>query len=1245
MMLSRTEKQGFTLIFGSLLMGLLILIMAMFLTLALGRQPRRNPSIQPVLIEGGRFVEQDSQQTQAIQAVDSRALIETSFDTGFRAGLDGFHFRNYGSRYAKGNLTIVEARELFGDQVCIMIQEEECIPTPAAQLWIDQMNAAMTSGHCVGFTVMANNFYIDQLNPADFSPNAVMPIDVIQDAPVMRKIAQAWVLQVTEELLDAIVLGTPRDIVDRLYALEQPVDLGVLGRSGGGHSMLGYGVSYQGDGIYHILVYDNNWPEQELYVEVDYYANTWRYSLGANNPTEDPDAWEGDVRSRSLLFIPLEAYLQPVTCPFCEKDSTSATDARGVLAAPVQETQGSGYTIISVSNDESQLQASNEQGQRLGHFGDEFITEIPDAQLVRVRGMFNDSEPLLTLPADTTLSMQVYPRPDERSATTDLRIIGPGASMAIDNIVMRQGEQDDVFASTDDWQLNYTSSGERTPTFKLAMEHDGVTYMFILGGADFAAGQGLNLDVNPGSGQLNIGGSNLGTSRFKLLVGRLDGESMFVFATDSLIITEGGAAALDFAVWDGQGSMEVLLDTTGDGTFDQSQSIEGQPIDTILSTMHSSRDVITSLSEIILYSDQQDIDGIRDILGTLDMDGSDIGEILSAFIERIDLTAEEIADLIDELDLPIDEIAELLFELDLDEEEFVEIIEELELSPEELNELNESLDSLEQVDDILDEIEFNNVGDEEIGEFLQDYDLDVDQLGDLLDELELEPEELAKILDDLGLSPEDIAAILDDINLGTEELVDTLEEIDLSEEEIVDVVQDMELTDEEEAQVLSELESSGVIPTSTPTPTPTPVPTLIPTPTPTVIATTTLIPTQTPEPPSQPPQPPASTDTPAPTPTNTRTPTPTPTNTNTPTPTPTNTPTPTSTPTDTPTPTPTPTFTPTPLPSGFFIDSGQLLGSTTSRSVSLTDVDGDGDRDAIIANNGTNKVWLNDGNATFTDSGQALGNSDSQGIALGDIDGDGDLDIFISNSGPNKVWQSNGSGTFTDSGQNLGNFDDRGVALGDLDGDSDLDAFVAGWGQGNRVWLNDGSGTFTNSGQNLGTSPSISVALGDVDGDGDLDAFVTNWGQANRLWLNNGGGIFTDSGQAMGSLASYGVALRDVDGNGSLDAFVANDGGQANRIWLNSGGIFSDSGQSLGNFTSRGVALRDIDGDGDQDAFIANGGANKVWKNGGSGAFSDTGQNLGSAASYSVVLEDLNGDSYVDAFVANNGANTVWINQ
>lgn len=370
--------------------------------------------------------------------------------------------------------------------------------------------------------------------------------------------------------------------------------------------------------------------------------------------------------------------------------------------------------------------------------------------------------------------------------------------------------------------------------------------------------------------------------------------------------------------------------------------------------------------------------------------------------------------------------------------------------------------------------------------------------------------------------------------------------------------------------------------------------------------------------------------------------------------------------------------------------------------VSLSDVDGDGDVDAVVGNRPgntdysgePNAIWLNDGAGHFTDSGQRLIGSHrtnwdvTHAVALGDLDSDGDTDAVFGNAiqSPNTVWLNDGAGQFELFGEvhmkPHNQFDygvSEAVALGDLDGDGDLDAYVAnccrtGWGvhtgteeispQGhsdayNMVWLNDGTGRFTDSGQRLGNWATGAVALGDLDDDGDLDAFEVNRGirsesihsvTGNMVWLNDGTGHFSDSEQRLGHSEGYAVALGDLDGDGDLDAFVGNDDprtfGQANKVWLNDGeGNFADSEQRLGDESTRVVVLDDVDRDGDLDAFVGNEGFGQIWVNDGAGRFAGSDQRFDWSSRYAINLADVDGDGDKDVFAIRfDGDVLVWRN-
>ncbi len=206
------------------------------------------------------------------------------------------------------------------------------------------------------------------------------------------------------------------------------------------------------------------------------------------------------------------------------------------------------------------------------------------------------------------------------------------------------------------------------------------------------------------------------------------------------------------------------------------------------------------------------------------------------------------------------------------------------------------------------------------------------------------------------------------------------------------------------------------------------------------------------------------------------------------------------------------------------VDSGQALGTAGSEAIDLGDLDGDGDLDAFVGNtqgngevmqnNLPNEVWLNDGSGQFSDSGQKLGQQRTYAVALGDVDGDGDLDALVGNEGADELWLNEGDGRFTLSAQRWSQRITLTVALVDMDGDGDLDAVTgheltssfAWWRQG-IIWWNDGRGHFT-KGPTIRYRPNGALAVGDVNGDGLPDLVVGELDEV-KVWLNEGNGRFT----------------------------------------------------------------------------------------------------------------------------------------
>lgn len=354
---------------------------------------------------------------------------------------------------------------------------------------------------------------------------------------------------------------------------------------------------------------------------------------------------------------------------------------------------------------------------------------------------------------------------------------------------------------------------------------------------------------------------------------------------------------------------------------------------------------------------------------------------------------------------------------------------------------------------------------------------------------------------------------------------------------------------------------------------------------------------------------------------------------------------------------------------------------TSIKGACLKDLDRDGDPDLVMAIEGANSVWINDGLGFFSDTGQQLGNESSFGVALSDINLDTDMDAVFANHGISRVWDNYGGiiieqpsqdEPWTDTDKKEGvtiTFDDPGnglhftleqdvqdgtanaCALDDLNTDGYPDIVFANTGA-NTVWLNDGEGTFSDSLQRLGTSDSRGVSLGDLNGDGYSDAVFSNLG-SNMIWLNSGLGIMIDSGQRLGNQNSQCSSLGDLDGDGDTDIVFANQG--QDKVWLNNGlGTFSESGQSLGDVFTQSLSIADIDGDGDLDILAANGDPDGptdqdypdvLWINDGHGQFTQSDLSLNTNNSVCAFLADLDADGDQDVVVINDwpSENVIWI--
>ena len=324
--------------------------------------------------------------------------------------------------------------------------------------------------------------------------------------------------------------------------------------------------------------------------------------------------------------------------------------------------------------------------------------------------------------------------------------------------------------------------------------------------------------------------------------------------------------------------------------------------------------------------------------------------------------------------------------------------------------------------------------------------------------------------------------------------------------------------------------------------------------------------------------------------------------------------------------------------------------------VEARDVDGDGRLDIIVASTQDDKIqWFrNEPGTPLQFAPQLLISAQIDQaifVTMDDVDGDGDLDaLTASNGGALVQWleNRNGFGTQLPPHTISALSSPKWIDTGDIDHDGDIDAMVAAFTNNTLEWEeNDGVNppTFTSRTISNTTPGPILSILNDIDHDGDLDlSFVASttqtigWRQnqlIHRRVAFSADTVLPTPGAMVSAALAY-----DIDRDGDVDVISASASDGVVAITA------SRAADRLAGFSlpvmvasvagASAISVGDVDNDGDPDIVVASEstGAITVLANNGATPPVFTAAIAGTIAGASnVALGDTDGDGDIDIVV------------
>ncbi|MBM9466215.1 hypothetical protein JL106_02825 [Nakamurella sp. YIM 132084] len=479
----------------------------------------------------------------AVDPTSGTLLASTDFDIA----TDSFAFANYGDELrddgsVRRNLDPAQVWALYGDEVCARTEPDgSCALDAIAEVTMDILNGSMDGGHCFGMAALAWLLHSGQVDPRTLGASSASGIP--SGAPVEALIARYFAAQAGDPTTSS---KRTLSVADTIRALQDAWSRGdnfVLAFYDGpahnsGHGVTPIALRQLDDGRVGIVLYDNNFPQQQTMMVTDPARDTWEYTTRAD-PRDSSYLFVGSPENRLNLY-PVGTIAEQQVCPVCR-------------------TVGDDDSVLVLINDRSNGNAT-------------WDLEVTDAfgapidAVDKTDALDNANSQLIAVDTAEPVRIRLSEVPEGQRAQLDIAVLSDGWVGRVSGAELEHDEHAVLHADAGRGRLSWNSSDAGAPVVSVAGQRGDVSVRTAFTGVELDADGTVTVTSDPRTGAVTLTTDESLPSQLTVAAKRTDADRDVVAATGTPLSVAGDeGVVVHWGDWSGGGPLRLDL-TAPDGS-------------------------------------------------------------------------------------------------------------------------------------------------------------------------------------------------------------------------------------------------------------------------------------------------------------------------------------------------------------------------------------------------------------------------------------------------------------------------------------------------------------------------------------------------------------------------------------------------------------------------------------------------------------------------------------------------------